>query len=66
MTLTCTWVKDPAGVAWETFHSLGSAPVYSEYDEPPVEQQACGSTNTCCGPAAAVTDLKSKATACCG
>jgi catechol 2,3-dioxygenase-like lactoylglutathione lyase family enzyme len=22
------WVTDPAGVAWETFHSLGSIPIY--------------------------------------
>ncbi len=22
------WVTDPQGVAWETFHTLGSAPVY--------------------------------------
>ena len=24
------WVTDPAGVAWETFHTLGSIPVYGE------------------------------------
>ena len=26
------WVKDPAGIAWETFHTLGSAPVYEDAD----------------------------------
>ena len=24
------WVTDPTGIAWETFHTLGSAPVYGE------------------------------------
>jgi catechol 2,3-dioxygenase-like lactoylglutathione lyase family enzyme len=24
------WVTDPTGVAWETFHTLGSIPVYGE------------------------------------
>jgi len=60
------WVKDPAGVAWETFHSLASAPVYSEHDASPVEQQACGTASTCCGPATTATNQKAKATACCG
>lgn len=38
------WVTDPAGVAWETFHSLNSIPIYG--DEPRAgaaspENQAC-------------------------
>ncbi|HEY2686465.1 MAG TPA: ArsI/CadI family heavy metal resistance metalloenzyme [Steroidobacteraceae bacterium] len=24
------WVTDPTGIAWETFHTLGSIPVYGE------------------------------------
>jgi catechol 2,3-dioxygenase-like lactoylglutathione lyase family enzyme len=24
------WVTDPAGIAWETFHTLGSIPVFGE------------------------------------
>jgi catechol 2,3-dioxygenase-like lactoylglutathione lyase family enzyme len=60
------WVKDPAGVAWETFHSLGSAPVYGEHKESAAEQPACGSAGACCSPAATATNQKAKATACCG
>jgi catechol 2,3-dioxygenase-like lactoylglutathione lyase family enzyme len=52
------WVKDPAGVAWETFHSLGSVPTYGETSEDTVVQTACG-TATAAG-------AKAKATACCG
>lgn len=58
------WIQDPAGVAWETFHSLGSAPVYGEDGEQREEAQACASDTTCCGPQA--TNAKAKAAACCG
>jgi catechol 2,3-dioxygenase-like lactoylglutathione lyase family enzyme len=42
------WVTDPSGVAWETFHSLGSIPVYGDATtaEPAVSETAC------CAPAA--------------
>jgi catechol 2,3-dioxygenase-like lactoylglutathione lyase family enzyme len=49
------WVTDPTGIAWETFHTLGSIPVYGE-DTPvfnhgessvPIEK----STPQCCVPA---------------
>jgi catechol 2,3-dioxygenase-like lactoylglutathione lyase family enzyme len=50
------WVTDPTGIAWETFHTLGSIPVYGE-DTPvfdhgasvvPSEETAA---STCCVPA---------------
>ena len=36
------WVTDPQGVAWESFRSLGSVPLYGE--EHDVAPAACGST----------------------
>ena len=48
------WVTDPTGIAWETFHTLGSIPIYGE-DTPvfdhgasaiPVERTA----SACCVP----------------
>ena len=51
------WVTDPSGVAWETFHTLESIPVYGE-DTPvfdhgkssvPVQVSA---NEACCGPGA--------------
>jgi hypothetical protein len=33
------WVTDPTGIAWETFHTLGSIPVYGAAPE----------TDGCCG-----------------
>ncbi len=39
------WVTDPAGIAWETFHSLGQIPMYGE-------AAAAGSDpgGACCAP----------------
>jgi catechol 2,3-dioxygenase-like lactoylglutathione lyase family enzyme len=61
------WVTDPQGVAWETFHTLGSAPVYGEKIDGPKEAAA----GACCGPADAVVQLpkatkKPAAASCCG
>ena len=47
------WIKDPAGIAWESFHSLGTVPVFGEDAEP---AEACGTGANACG---------SKKTACC-
>jgi catechol 2,3-dioxygenase-like lactoylglutathione lyase family enzyme len=47
------WVTDPSGIAWETFHTLGTIPVYGE-DTPvfnhgasrvPVKRECCGPTD---------------------
>jgi catechol 2,3-dioxygenase-like lactoylglutathione lyase family enzyme len=36
------WVTDPQGIAWETFHSLGTIPVYGDgTGEAPSETRAC-------------------------
>ena len=37
------WIQDPQGIAWETFHSLESVPVFSE-------EQANESEGACCAP----------------
>lgn len=53
------WVNDPSGIAWETFHTLDSIPVFGEskqatnsaccapIEKPPVKSTAAGG---CCGP----------------
>lgn len=40
-----SWVTDPAGVRWETFHTLGEATSYGEDEVLPA------SAGACCGPA---------------
>jgi catechol 2,3-dioxygenase-like lactoylglutathione lyase family enzyme len=57
------WVTDPAGIAWETFHTLGSVPTFNG-------QPAGSEAAACCAPAApvkvAVTIPVAPARACCG
>lgn len=48
------WVQDPQGIAWETFHSLESVPVYSEQELTTADDSACcvsgmpPSASSCC------------------
>jgi lactoylglutathione lyase len=58
------WTTDPSGIAWESFRSLGSVPLY--YGEP--KETACGtSETTCCTTQSGATApaAKAAATACC-
>jgi catechol 2,3-dioxygenase-like lactoylglutathione lyase family enzyme len=51
------WVTDPQGVAWESFRSLGSIPLYGDRETDPAgaeKRASCGSgeaTASCCTPA---------------
>jgi len=65
------WVTDPTGIAWETFHTLGSIPVYGE-DTPvfnhgasvvPVPNEA-GTKSACCVPQK--TTQEAERADCCG
>ena len=51
------WITDPQGIAWETFHTLDSIPVYGSAPRP--ESAAC------CSPATAATFESSKSSGCC-
>lgn len=46
------WVEDPAGIAWEHFHSLGDIPVFGAPASTAQEASADGSDGTCCVPLA--------------
>src|SRR5205814_8503388 len=52
------WVTDPQGVAWETFHTLDSVPVYGE------DTRAAAMQSACCIPLA-TTASEARAGACC-
>jgi catechol 2,3-dioxygenase-like lactoylglutathione lyase family enzyme len=47
------WITDPQGVAWESFRSLGSVPLYGEVERT-AAPATCGSdaATGCCAPAA--------------
>jgi hypothetical protein len=40
------WTLDPQGIAWESFHTLDSVPVFGQDTRP----QAEAPTSACCGP----------------
>lgn len=43
------WVRDPSGIAWESFHSLATIPIYGA---DPVDSPVDARANGCCVPAA--------------
>ena len=64
------WIEDPQGIAWETFHTLGSVPMYGE-ESSRTEDSACciplarqpgdGEQSACCVP----TERTETGAACC-
>lgn len=58
------WVTDPSGIAWESFHSLGSIPMFGEKEAASTETEQQGG---CCTPEPATAAMpKTKRAACCG
>lgn len=57
-----SWIADPAGVPWETFHTVGESTTYGA--SAPFEKIA--TTGACCGPAAEKASAAEPAKACCG
>ena len=51
------WTTDPQGVAWETFHTLDSIPVYGKTERK--------DNLACCAAAPAANDQSEKSGACC-
>jgi len=43
------WVQDPTGIAWESFHTLASAPVFGEQAEAESQGACCApKVSSCC------------------
>jgi catechol 2,3-dioxygenase-like lactoylglutathione lyase family enzyme len=53
------WITDPQGIAWETFHTLETIPVFGE------DTRAASATNACCVPVAQITRKSREESACC-
>ena len=41
------WVNDPSGIAWETFHTLDTIPVFGEPQKTTASGEAAASTEAC-------------------
>ncbi|MEC4717569.1 ArsI/CadI family heavy metal resistance metalloenzyme [Noviherbaspirillum sp. CPCC 100848] len=46
------WVNDPSGIAWETFHTLDTIPVFGEPDKAAASGETPAGTGACCVPLA--------------
>ena len=53
------WTQDPAGVPWETYHTLGNIPLFG----PDSRQTSTG--EACCAPAASIPAVVEKKVGCC-
>jgi hypothetical protein len=58
-----SWVTDPAGVRWETFHTFGEATIYGEDADVP-NAASEPSASACCG-APPVSEPKAPVALCC-
>jgi len=61
------WVTDPQGVAWETYHTLGSIPRFGS-DEEAVATPEAVAASACCsttGPAKVSAQIPVKGKSCC-
>ena len=54
------WIDDPAGIAWETFHTTGESTVYGDCSGENQARIAHEKPSACCAPSPAA-----KTTACC-
>lgn len=43
------WVTDPAGIAWETYHTLGTIPMFGSESEEASEEAASATASAGCG-----------------
>lgn len=62
------WVSDPSGIAWETFHTLDTIPVFGEPAKTELAKDACciplvkiKADTPCCVPA---SSIKQSSTCC--
>ena len=57
------WTQDPQGIAWETFHTLGSIPVFGGRSQPEPDTPVVRAAGSC-GPRAEVPGAAARS-ACC-
>lgn len=59
------WTIDPQGIAWESYHTLDSIPVFSESHDEPVESACCAPAPKIIPVAACCTPAKGKSSSGC-
>jgi predicted enzyme related to lactoylglutathione lyase len=60
-----SWIDDPAGISWETFHTTGDSIVYGDGSGENVARVAHEKQGACCVPETQPAKTPAKTTACC-
>ena len=60
------WITDPNGIAWESFHTLSSVPMFGVDEAPTAPEQEQEQKQACCAPPAHDTALTTTSTAAAG
>jgi len=57
------WITDPQGIAWETYHTLGSIPTFGA-DAKAVQETGSAAATACCAPAKAKDGTAARSSCC--
>ena len=60
-----SWIDDPAGISWETFHTKGESITYGDGSGENVARVAHEKQGACCVPESEPAEKTAKTTACC-
>ncbi|MBC8751398.1 MULTISPECIES: ArsI/CadI family heavy metal resistance metalloenzyme [Paraburkholderia] len=55
------WTQDPAGVPWETYHTLGDIPLFGADSH---EKTVAGASSACCAPAVSIPAVVQRKVGC--
>ena len=59
------WITDPQGIAWETFHTLGSIPTFGQDAKKVINVAGSAVASSCCAPAKKVDQPGAQRSSCC-
>jgi catechol 2,3-dioxygenase-like lactoylglutathione lyase family enzyme len=59
------WITDPQGIAWETYHTLGSIPTFGEDAKQALKTGGSAVPSACCAPAGKADGSDAKRSTCC-
>ena len=59
------WITDPQGIAWETYHTLGSIPTFGQDAKQTTKTGGSAVANACCAPVKNAVDSGAARSSCC-
>jgi len=59
------WITDPQGIAWETYHTLGSIPTFGQDAKEATKTGGSAVASTCCAPVKKAVEPGTARSTCC-